>query len=55
MSILDAQLGELRATIHITRKETGRIDTVEIVGHHDPEKLQQILVEQQATTPPKEA
>lgn len=54
MSGLTAQPGELRATIHITRKETGKVDTVELVGHPDPEKLKQILAERQAAIQPKE-
>jgi hypothetical protein len=46
MANLQAQLGELRATIHITRKETGKVETVELVGHSDPEKLKEILDKQ---------
>ena len=40
---LQGQPGELRMTIEIKRKETGKVETVEIVGHADPEKLKQIL------------
>lgn len=40
---LQGQPGELRMTIEIKRKETGKIETVELVGHADPEKLKQIL------------
>jgi len=43
MSNLKGIPGELRATIHITRKATGKVDTVEIVGHSDPTKLKEIL------------
>lgn len=35
--------GELRATIHVTRKATGKVDTYQIVGHPDPEKLAQLV------------
>lgn len=37
------QGGELRATVHIKRKDTGLTDTVQLVGHTDPEKLAEIL------------
>ncbi len=40
---LQGQPGELRMTIEIKRKETGKVETVELVGHADPEKLKQIL------------
>lgn len=40
---LSAQPGEMRATIQITRKATGKVETYEIIGHPDPEKLQEIL------------
>ena len=45
MSKLTAIPGELRATIQITRKATGKVETFEIVGHPDPEKLAQIVAE----------
>lgn len=40
---LTPQPGELRATIHITRAATGETETVELVGHSDPDKLKEIL------------
>lgn len=38
MSDIQGPRGELRATLHITRKATGKTETVEIVGHTDPEQ-----------------
>ena len=40
---LQGQPGELRMTIEIKRKETGKVETFELVGHADPEQLKQIL------------
>lgn len=37
--------GELRLTLSITRKATGKTETVELVGHHDPKVLAAILAE----------
>jgi len=34
--------GELRATVEITRKATGLVETREIIGHSDPVLLAQI-------------
>jgi len=51
---LTPEPGELRATIHIKRKETGKVEMYEIVGHKDPEKLKEILANHRAnasTTP----
>ena len=42
---LQGQPGELRMTIEIKRKDTGKVDTVELVGHADPEKLKEIIKE----------
>lgn len=42
MSNLKPVPGELRATVHITRKETGITETHEVVGHADPKVLAQI-------------
>jgi len=47
MSELIAQPGELRFTVTIKRKATGKIETFEMVGHADPEQLKQILEEEQ--------
>lgn len=43
MGDLKAEPGEMRATIHVTRKDTGRVDTVNVIGHADPEKLKELL------------
>jgi hypothetical protein len=43
MSDLKTQIGELRATIHVTRKDTGNVDTYEIVGKTTPEQHEQIM------------
>ena len=40
---LQGQPGELRMTIEIKRKETGKVETFELVGHADPEKLKEIM------------
>jgi hypothetical protein len=37
--------GELRATIEVTRKETGLVETYEIIGHPDPETLKKLIEE----------
>jgi len=42
MAELQGQEGELRFTLQITRKETGAVETVEMVGHIDPETLQNL-------------
>ena len=39
MPDLSGQMGELRFTLQIKRKETGLTDTVELVGYLDEEKL----------------
>jgi hypothetical protein len=38
-----AQPGELRATIHVTRAATGKVETFQLIGHSDPEKLKEIM------------
>jgi hypothetical protein len=47
MTNLKAEPGEMRATIQVTRKATGKVETFELVGHPDPEVLQKILTKQQ--------
>jgi hypothetical protein len=47
-SSLQGQPGELRMTIEIKRKKTGMVETVELVGHADPEKLKQIIEAEKA-------
>ena len=42
-SNLQGQPGELRMNIEIKRAATGKVDTVELVGHADPEKLAEII------------
>ena len=42
-SNLQGQPGELRMTIEIKRAATGKVDTVELVEHADPEKLPEII------------
>jgi hypothetical protein len=42
---IQGQPGELRAVIHITRKATGKVETYELIGHSDPEKLAEIMAE----------
>lgn len=42
MPELSGQLGELRFTLEIKRKETGKTETVELVGYIDEAKLKEI-------------
>ena len=42
MSELSGTGGELRATVHITRAETGKVETYEVVGRTTPEQHAQI-------------
>jgi hypothetical protein len=42
MPELSGQVGELRFTIEITRKETGKTETVEMVGFLDEQKLKEL-------------
>lgn len=42
MSDLKVKPSEMRATIQITRKATGKVDTYEIVGSSDPDQLKVI-------------
>lgn len=39
---LGGQLGELRFTVQITRKETGKVEEVELIGFVDEDKLKEI-------------
>ena len=41
MSELKGPPGELRMTVTITRKDTGKVETVELVGHAVPEPKQE--------------
>jgi len=40
---LQAEKAELRFTLEITRADTGKVETYEMVGHTDPEELQKLL------------
>ena len=42
MPDLSGQMGELRFTLQIKRKETGLTDTVELIGYLDEEKLKEL-------------
>ena len=42
MSNLSGQMGELRVTVQITRKETGKVEEVELVGYLDEDKLKEL-------------
>jgi hypothetical protein len=42
MISLNGQPGELRFTVQITRKETGKVEEVELVGYLDEEKLKEL-------------
>lgn len=42
MPELNGQMGELRFTLEITRKETGKVETVELVGFLDEDKLKEL-------------
>lgn len=35
--------GELRAVIHIKRAATGETETYELIGHPDPDRLQELI------------
>lgn len=43
---LQGQVGELRFTVEITRKETGKVETVEMVGFLDEEKLAELQAQE---------
>ena len=42
MSELQGQVGELRFTVEVKRKETGKTETYEMVGFLDESKLKEI-------------
>jgi hypothetical protein len=42
MAELNGSVGELRFTVEITRKETGKVETVELVGFLDEQKLKEL-------------
>jgi hypothetical protein len=39
---MNGQLGELRFVVQITRKDTGKVEEVEMVGYLDEEKLKEL-------------
>ena len=39
---LQGQKGEVRFTVEIKRAATGKVETDEMVGHADPEKLKEL-------------
>lgn len=45
MSELTGQGGELRATIQVTRKATGKVETYELVGRTTLEQHEQIMAQ----------
>ena len=47
MSELKGQSGELHATIQITRKATGKVETFELVGRTTPEQHEAIMADMQ--------
>lgn len=49
---LSGQVGELRFTVQIARKETGKVEEVEMVGFLDEEKLK--ALQQQSDEQTKE-
>lgn len=42
MADLSGAVGELRFTVEIKRKETGKVETVELVGFANEEQLKQL-------------
>lgn len=42
MTALAGQVGELRFTVQITRKDTGKVEEVELVGFLDEDKLKEL-------------
>jgi hypothetical protein len=44
MSNLSGQTGELRFTVQITRKATGKVEEVELVGYLDEDKLKELQI-----------
>jgi len=39
---LQGSVGELRMTVQITRKDTGKVEQVELVGYLDEDKLKEL-------------
>jgi hypothetical protein len=54
MSNMQGQLGELRMTVQITRKETGKVEEVELTSRiTDPKTHEQLLKETQNGSHPQ--
>ena len=46
MSNLTGQAGELRMSIEVTRKDSGKVETFELIGFTDEEQLKQHMADQ---------
>ena len=44
MAELSGQIGEVRMTVEITRKETGKVETYDLVGFLDEDKLKELQI-----------
>ena len=42
MADLQGNVGELKLTVQVTRKETGKVEEIELVGFVNPEQLKQL-------------
>ena len=42
MAELSGQVGEVRMTVEITRKETGKVETYDLVGFLDEDQLKEL-------------
>lgn len=42
MANLQGNVGEVRITLEVTRKETGKVEQVEMIGFVNPEQLKQL-------------
>lgn len=42
MPALEGQIGELRMTLQVTRKDTGKVEEVTLVGFLDEDKLKEL-------------
>jgi hypothetical protein len=42
MAELGGQIGEVRMTVQVTRKETGKIETYDLVGFLDEDQLKEL-------------
>ena len=43
---LTTEPAEVHFTVSITRKETGKVETYDMVGHTNPEAIKQLIEEQ---------